>query len=488
VKRLTHIRFLENLNSFQKILFSFLMLRAFSAIINCFLPFDLPHIIRQTDSIAVSMRYWSRWLYEDHLQYPLYPAVLNSGQSYGFMPMEFPLLAIVTAPFHFFGPYFGKVFCCLFICFLILYFIYLNFKIWKDIEILGLNAGNMILLMPIFSFSASISWRFMPDFTSLLLCLTAVGLTWNRVTYVKPFLLATLGLLLKPVTIILFPIYLLNKNLLKNISNLIWIIPSILIALLYYTKGVSYLNNLKDIPNIFGVHKDIGFSYFIELFSDYKNFIEFINYHPMFPYGLISVSIVYLLYAIKLKKMPYFQIWVIIFLQTIIISVLDGKHSLVHFYYWFGTVPSFCLLALGAWELVSKERNILNYSIKLIFFSLFTIKFFELCYFDIRLSLNSKRRENADTPFADCYILKKRNPQFPWKQGYVFFSENTEAPYLGVCFAERTNYPSENLEKSFQDLKSTNKYRYGFLRLHAKLPENCYEVDRSGKVILVQCE
>lgn len=464
------------------------MIRAFAACINSFLPFDLPHIIRQTDTMAVAMRYWSRWVYEPYTENLLYPAVLNSGQSYGFMPTEFPILTMVTAPFFLFGPYLGKIFACLFMCFLVLYLTYINLKIWKNIKILEISAFNMILLFPIFSFSASIGWRFIPDFISVQLCLIAIGLTWNKTSYIKPFILTLVGLLLKPVTVILFPLYLLNKNIFKSIYNLIWLLPAVLLSFLYYTKGIAYLEKFREIPTNFGVHKDIGIASLLDLLTRYKEFFEFINYHPLFPYGFVFVSVIYLFYILRRQKFHHFTLWLVIVLQIIILGILDGSHSIVHFYYWFGIAPSFCLLALGTWDLLSKDSNYFKIFLKAVFVGLFLVRFFEVCYFDVRLLFNVNKRLNADVPFIDCFLLKFRNPEFPWNKGYVFYSDNTEAPYIGACFAERTNYPSENIEKTIFDNNLKDKYRYGIMTMNTKIRENCDVIDRSGKVIIIKCE
>lgn len=247
------------------------------------------------------------------------------------MPTEFPFMTIISAPFFYFGPYWGKVFACLFICLVIVILTLINLKIWKNISICGLSAFNAMLLLPMFSFSASIGWRFIPDFIAVQFCLVAIGLTWEKNQIIKPFILTLIGFLLKPITIIIFPIYLLHKNLWQKKNNLIWLIPAILICYLYYTKGISYLETFREIPSNFGVHKNIGFSSIIEFLSHFDELIEFLNYHPLFPYGFISVLIIYIYYSIKKKEILYFKIWITIALQIFILAALDGAHSIFIF-------------------------------------------------------------------------------------------------------------------------------------------------------------
>lgn len=68
----------KKLSLFQKILILLFMVRSLAAFINCFLPFDMPHVVRQTDTLSIAMRYWSRWIYEQTGENYFIPAVLNS--------------------------------------------------------------------------------------------------------------------------------------------------------------------------------------------------------------------------------------------------------------------------------------------------------------------------------------------------------------------------------------------------------------------------
>ncbi len=481
------------LSLFQKILIILFLLRSLAAFINCFLPFDMPHVIRQTDTLAVAIRYWSRWAYEPSVGHDFIPAILNSGTSYGFMPTEFPFMTLMTAPFFYFGSYWGKVFACLFIWIIVFSLTLINLKIWKNISIYGLSAFSAMLLFPMFSFSASIGWRFIPDFISVQLCLVAIGLTWEKNQIIKPFFLALVGLLLKPVTIIVFPLYLTHKNIWQKKYNLIWLIPAILICYLYYTIGINYFEKFRELPLYFAVHGNIGFSSIIDFLSHFEELLEFLNYHPLFPYGLISVLIINFYYSFKKKEFLYLKIWLTISLQVLILAALDGSHSIIHFYYWFGIAPSFCFIALGTWKILGETSNYFTNGTKLLLVSLFLVRFFEIIYLDIR-GISSEKRAHSKMPYFDCLTLKNRNSGLPWNQGYIFQSENTEAPFLGICFGERTNFPAEKLGKSkglstFKlNSQFNTEFKYGFFSLNFQLPTYCKIIDKSGEVVLAKCD
>ncbi|APJ04288.1 hypothetical protein [Silvanigrella aquatica] len=480
--------FREKYSIFQKTLIVLLLTRAIAAFINCFLPFDMPHVVRQTDTLAVAIRYWSRWVYESDAGTQILPAVLNSGASSGIMPMEFPFFGILTAPFFYFGPYWGKVLAGLFIWSIIISLIIVNLRIWKNITVCGLSAFNAMLLFPMFSFSAPIGWRFMPDFISVQLCLIALGLTWEKNVYAKPFIVTTIGLLLKPISVLVFPLYIAHKNFWQKKNNLIWLIPAVGIGFLYYYKILSYIEKYREIPKNFGVHKDIGITFLKEYFYYFNEFLEFINYHALFPFGLICSILIISYFSFQERKILYFKIWFLILVQLLLLAILDGRHSFAHFYYAYSLSPSFCFIALATWKLLENRKNIYIKCIKIILVSLFIIRFYEIIYFDLR-GLSAQRRESSETPYADCIKLKNRNLDFPWNQGYVFKSDITEAPFLGVCFAERTNISSKVIQNSKIDIldKQSHFYNYGFFTLNYPLPEQCRIVDKSGKVVLVKC-
>jgi hypothetical protein len=293
---------INNLSRFQKILFGLFTIRALGALIYCFTSIDLPHAIRQTDTLSVAIRYWSRWFYEFHDPHPLIPALLNSGTSQGYMPSEFPIQTLLSAPFFYFGPYYGKVLSCLFVWSIVTFLIIINVKIWKKINICEINGASLMLLIPLVSVTTQLSWRFMPDFIAFQLCLVAIGMTWDKNISIKPFFLSLIGLLLKPITILTFAIYLLHSKLLKKTYNLLWLLPAISLAYLYYDQGIKYIDTFRDLPSYFAVHNRMGFNQLYQFFLDYDKLFEFLNYFFIFPYGFVLFFVLFTILLI-LKKM-----------------------------------------------------------------------------------------------------------------------------------------------------------------------------------------
>src|SRR4051812_35303279 len=105
---------LRSLTRFEKLILTLLALRFGALLFGAFLPLGFPDVWRQITTLGISMRYWSRWNLEPGAEHLLLPAVLDSGDGQGFMPMEFPILNLLTAPFFAMGPYWGRVGAILF--------------------------------------------------------------------------------------------------------------------------------------------------------------------------------------------------------------------------------------------------------------------------------------------------------------------------------------------------------------------------------------
>ncbi|MBX9840039.1 MAG: hypothetical protein K2X69_17190, partial [Silvanigrellaceae bacterium] len=206
--------------------------------------------------------------------------------------MEFPLLNMISAPFFSFGPYWGRTLSGLFVCFIVLSLVLINLKIWKNIKIQGVPVFESILLFSIFSYSAPFFYRFMSDPISILLCLTSVGITWNKKTFISPFILATIGLLMKPTSIIIFALYLAHENRFKKSINFIWMLPSIIISYLYYIYGVKYISSFQEMSGLFYIQQRPFLKSLNEFFSQYANVIHNINNYSLFNFGFLFAIIV----------------------------------------------------------------------------------------------------------------------------------------------------------------------------------------------------
>lgn len=485
----------NNKNILIKILFLLLLIRFISACIYCFMPINAPHNWRQTDTIGVTLSYWIRWNTSSTTPWYI-PSVLNSGDTNGVMPMEFPILNIINAPFFYFGPYWGKVLSGLFVSFVVLCLIFVNLKIWKNTIIQGVPVFESILLFSIFSYSAQFLYRFMPDSISIILCLISVGITWNNKKYILPFILSTIGLLMKPTSIIIFVLYLAHKNKLLKLINLIWMLPSIIISYLYYIYGVKYISTYQEMTGLFYVQKRPFFKSIKEFFSQYINVINNLNNYSLFNYGFLFSIIVIFYYFFKEKKIYFYWLWITATVQFIIIAGLDGAHAFVHYYYMAGISPTMSLIAIGIWNLLKSKI------LKAIAFLIFIKMFISICMLDIfGINLansiknlftvkNNKINNNYipknvpnspgepaairadDSPFKICAKLKERNPDFPWNKGYIFQSTNTYYPSLGLCFGEREASKSSN---------------FGFFYKSLPIPKTCIITDSEETIAIGKC-
>lgn len=471
-----------SLHSIKKAFIALLTIRFFCALIYCFLPLNYPHLWRQTDTMAVAMRYWLRWTAEPSAPYLLLPAILNSGDTMGLMPMEFPLLNILTAPFFMFGPYWGRVGANIFLCFLLLFLVLVNYKIWKKFHFGKINAGYAILLLPMFSFANPVAFRFMPDFLSFLLCLMALGFGWNKENSQKKriacFLLSSLGLLLKPTTIAIFFLILLQDKIRRK-NTLTWFFPGIFIAFIYYTIGIQGLTSLQETNAHFKTSPRPVFQSLQEFFINTHYFLDIFQYHTFVPYALFPFIILSIIFVFLKKDFILLKFWIILFAQMILIAALDGKHAYEHYYYFISlSFPAACIAIIILQHLISIKHEKHNARIIRIFsnVALFSLLFLFICRFiDIlNFDLHSiKKTKLISGDFSYCQKLIQRHPEFPWRQGAVFVSTQENFPALGLCFGER---------------ESSQKNAFGFFYLDKPIPHDCQIIDAEQNLGLGKCQ
>ncbi len=483
---------------FRKILFLLLIFRFICAIIYCFMPINAPQNWRQTDTLGVSLSYWMKWTHLQEYTTPWFlPSVLNSGNTDGVMPMEFPLLNFLSAPFFALGAYPGKVMASIFVCCIVFGLVFANLKVWKNIKIYEITAFDSILLFSVFSFSAPFFWRFMPDSISVLLCLLAVGMSWEKKKILFPFLVSLMGLLMKPTSVIVFALFLADKNCFIRIRNFIWLLPSVVLTYLFYTVGINYISKYQQIEGLFFVQKRPFFLSLYAFFSNYKEVFANLNTYSLFNFGFVF-AIFFMIYKFfKEKKIYFFRLWFIAIIQYIIIAGLDGTHAYVHYYYMAGISITMSFIAIGIW------KNLEHKILKLIAFVIFFKMYLSICMQDaLGVNLSTFAKENIlgkkvlyhenyipksvknapesdvalkgdDSPFKVCEQLKQRNPNLPWNKAYVFRSTPTYYPTLGLCFGER---------------EASLTAEYGFFYKNTPIPTDCVIIDSLDMIQLGVCK
>jgi hypothetical protein len=423
--------------------------------LRAFLPLTLPEIWRQIDTLGVSLRYWTRWNV-DH-DFSLLPAVLNSGDSRGIMPMEFPLLNIIAAPAFSLGPWLGVAAaqCILFSLLLIL--VVVNARVWRGVQIYAIDAENAMWMLPIFSFGAVWGGKFMPDFLSVLLVVLAVGISWKEE---KPFLsgaLGALGMLIKPTSAVVLIILLLRQKLKWRWMSL-WPAVSVIVGAFYYTVGTSYLSHYVVGEPRFAVGSQPITRSIVEFFTVPETG-ELLYKHLFFPGGIVLVCFGFL----GLKAFPV-RLVAVVLIQMFSVAALSGAHGLTHPYYYMGLTPVLALIYLYLYV------GLRSVAIRVILLLLLSIHLLDKCNMEIH-TLYSRAATKAP-PTSQCKELLKRHPEFPWGRGEVFRSPDGSYPELGLCFGEREN---------------SKVSRFGFWWKKYDPPRDCVVVDESAEIWLLRC-
>ena len=462
---------MEIKSDYKKLILNFLLIilgvKIMILLIRSFGPFTTPHIIRQMDTMGVTLRYWLRWTIEEDLNYPFYPAVLTAGDNYGITPTEFPILNILFAPFFALPLSIARKVSYLFFITMNLLLAYTNFKVWKQKKVLGIDAGLAMALIPIISFSGMYIGRFMPDFASFIFVSIAIGLSWEKSSVYFSLILATLGMLLKPVAVIVFGLYLINNNkkfLFKNIYK--WIMPSIIIVLLYYIYGIRELKLVSDIPKYFAIDIKSPVDMLISFFKHYKG-IGTVLSKGLFVTGLIYLFLIFKLYRlVKEKRFNFSVLWLVALLQFIVVGSLGGRNTIAHPYYFIGMSPVLCFIMAKFLFEIKNKIFLIVILVTILIFNL------ERGFYQIRPILGLSNKKDH-TIFRECDVLRERNTSFPWKKGVRFRSDFSPISILGLCFGE---------------IQNSKVSQYGFYFKQDKVPSECQIVDKTKNINLVKCQ
>lgn len=431
-----------------------------------FLPLSLPGIWRQTDTMGVALRYWLRWTAESGKNGLILPAVLNSGDTSGIMPMEFPALNAAFAPFFALGPYWGRVLCMLGVLCLVHGLIYFNYRAWKkNDQTLGVESFGFVLIA-IATFSSGWTGKFIPDLISVLLILLGVGMSWEKTSPIKSAALCALGILMKPTSVVVMLLYLAHPRALKKIKeNFAWGTLSVVVGVIYYTVGLKQIAKFQEGPALFATAFHPFLSSLLAFFSDVKNWTNMWMYRPFFSLGILIILPLSIT-AIVQKKPGYqrlFALWGVLLAQYILMAGLAGPHGFIHDYYFLGLAPTSALIL---WWLLS--QNWPKWIPALIFVGMM-VPTLELTSMDLRPLYKSDRKPQLAKA---CEALKSRHPEMPWKSGAVFRSTDEEYPSLGLCFGER---------------EASRIASFGFFWNEKPVPSECQIIDSEGLVSLAKC-
>lgn len=476
-----------------------LVVRFISGIFYSLVPLHGLHIWRQTDVLSVAYSYYLRFFVEHNFEHFFLPSVLNTDHGeFSIVRMEFPLLNFILSPCFIFGPYYGKVIANIMVLVLNYALVIFNYRLLRNVKVSGIPIAYAVLLLPNFSFTATWTTRIMPDVFSMLLVLTAVSLSWEKKRPYASFIFASLGLLVKPTSIIVLLLIFLKSDTFKQtiksktfITDVIWCSASTIVAMAYYFVALHYLKQFEvhshfnvsmndPLTSLSSFFSADGLAYLFGMRFLCPPYINWLIPNVMelqfmiLPYlGLVIFGGAMLLYLIFKQSIIAWRVIIVLIVQILFIAALDGEHSFVHFYYYVGTTFAFAIVFIGYLMRVWTWY-------KPLLFAVLLLQFFDILNFEIGdyYTRHFQWSPQSRVAFYDeCSALQSRNPNFPWHQGYVFNgpkTDNEQAADLGICFGER------------EEISGLAKY--GFYYNWDEIPSNCQEVDRSEHIVLVTCQ
>lgn len=428
------------------------------------LPFSMPHVHRQTDTMGISARYWSRWALERDARYPLLPAVLNSGDSDGILATELPLLNLVTAPCFALGKHAGRAAAMLFLLLLLSGLWRAALAAWKGQEITGVDAARALRFLPLLSLSAVYAGKFMPDLPAMLLVLVGTGLLFGGRRLALAGGLVCAGLLVKPTSVVVLGLLLLHSRRRDVARAALGPVGAALAAtLVYYLVAVPAVAKLESTPWI---------QFAVKLQPVTSNLASFLAAAPRYLTSLLLKRMFFLggavvVAAIHLtaRKRATRPAWALLLAQALAVGALGGFPVYIHDYYFIGLAPTACVLFAAAWEARAPRWLGALLALGLALTAL------DLSWNDVGVFGRSQKARLFRLD-RQCRLLVSRNPELPWGQGLPFRSEREGYPELGLCFLERS---------------ASSSARYGFFRTSTTPDAGCEIIDTMSEVNLVRC-
>lgn len=407
-----------------KALYSLVFIKLFFVFGSFFLPFSLPHTVRQTDTMGVSFRYLHRWSLEK--DFSLLPAVLNSGKGQGIQAMELPVLNILTAPSFVFGIDLGRVVARFALFFIVTGFTFLAYRWWEEKKIMEVEVRQGFFLLPIVGVTAIYFHRFMPDYLAFGFVLCSMGVLFQNIKtrYLWGFFFSAIGMMIKPPVVIAFaPLLLLlsPKQLTKSI--LFSLGPAFLVTVLYYTLGVDYLRSLSNMEPYFATSLRSPFATVPEYALAISEQLSFYTKNLFGRFVSILLLVFWIKSSFEKKKILLHPAFYLLLLQILAVAMMGGKPTLIHDYYFIGTSLLTCLFVLRFWEMASGSWRV----------ALFML----LLGGGIDRGVYEIKNPYVHNIWAECRDIKNQNSMIPWKQNYVFASTDKTDPLVGLCFGER---------------------------------------------------
>jgi hypothetical protein len=442
-----------------------LTLRVLTLIVAAFSPFSGPHEWRQYDTIGMGYRYFIEFFQSQIDKYPkILPAVLQAGDKLGVTPVELPILNLFVSPLFIFGETTGQVLANLFLLIINIQLTYQCYLLWKDTEVLDKKVGEAFLLIPLVSFSMIYFGKFIPDMLSVLLALYALGLAVKCNKLLQASLFASIALLMKPTSVIVYAFFLLLPER-KVLKHYLWMGFSILITILYYKQVNPAILEFAGEKSIFAVGTK-PLTVAIQQFLDQPGLYFSIFLKSLFGNWLILPFVALLGFNLLRGKTKLARITPfigIILLQSLFLHLLSGNHPYWHNYYYLGIAPIACLFL---WQ----EINTNAFTARS-FQALLLVMIVLQSVYDLKPLVKPHKKRPWQIR-SECLELKEHATDFPWDKGYHFRSSIEHYPTLGMCFGE---------------IQNAAKTEYGFFYKDKRIPNDCQEIKSSKHLILAKC-
>ena len=383
------------------------------------------------------------------------------------MSMEFPLLNILAAPLFSFGPALGTGLARVFIMSSNIALLLINYQIWRSLRTPPSHAASSWLLMPLMGLGLVYFPRFIPDVFAMLLVLAALGFMLREKIPRSAALWLSLGLLIKPTSIIVLVLLFLDPKPWQRLwRTLPYYGPAILLTAGYYLKINTWIQDLAGGGiSLYRVDPQPPLQALREFFAAKKAiwnlFLQGLGFWGALP--------LLLLLSFHPSVRPLLKLWLILLLQLLVIAALDGAHAFLHQYYFIGMMPTVCLLvgAIGC-DLPRAGRAALARPLLMILGSGSAIS--AMAYELRPLWVPTQAERFLD--FQQCQSLKQQLQDWPWQTGYIFRSADRPYPLVGLCFGERIG---------------STRAKYGLYLKTDQKPADCHIVAQTEQLVGVQC-
>jgi hypothetical protein len=433
--------------------------------IACLLPLSNPHTHRQTDTLGITLRFWSRWMATEEPGFwmRLFPVALNSADSFGYVVTEAPLLNWVLAPWFALGPYWGSVGARLTLLTLVFACLAACARNWRGMAWHGVPLSRVAWFFPLFSLGAVYSGKFIPDTLATVALLAAVSRGWTRPAFAVSFLLAATGLLIKPTSVVVLAWVFLHPDRF-SFRRWSWVPLALVVGAVYYVLVVPRLLTYQDSPFAFYVGLRSPLQSLGAFLADPAGWLKLLGRHYFSQLGTAILLLGWAWARAPLSR-AYLGLIALLVIQTLTIGALDGTHGLQHTYYYLGVFPTVCLLVLGF--LHSPRVHRFAKAALWVIIAVSLLKFTARDWHWLEPSF-----VYSEALPLSCARLKRRNPAFPWNEQNPFRSNYEAYPTLGLCFGERS---------------AASRGRYGFFHGAERVPVGCTVTDKESTIVLVEC-